>query len=105
MSRSLDRLVRVCGAVALAFTITLPVANASAEEDLWPLLREQAFGDRPIQEESGMVVLEAPQKVEVAAIVPLTVRVPPHVKGKLKSLSLFIDNNDMYRHQRILARG
>jgi len=93
MSHSLDRLVRVCGAAALAFTITLPVTNASAEEDLWPLLRSQAFGDRPIQEESGMVVLEAPQKVEDAAIVPLTVRVPPHVKGKLKSLTLFIDNN------------
>jgi sulfur-oxidizing protein SoxY len=40
-----------------------------------------------------MVVLETPQKVEDAALVPLTVRVPPHVKGKLKSLSLFIDNN------------
>jgi len=31
--------------------------------------------------------------VEDAALVPLTVRVPPHVKDKLKSLSIFIDNN------------
>ena len=93
MSHALNRFVRVCGAAALAFTIALPATNAFAENDLWPLLKSQAFGDRPIQEESSMVVLETPQKVEDAALVPLTVRVPPHVKGKLKSLTLFIDNN------------
>ena len=83
----------ICG-VALAATIgVLGTAPAHADEDLWPLLREQAFGDRPISEESGFVVLETPQKVEDAAIVPLTVRIPPHVQDQLKSLSIFIDKN------------
>jgi sulfur-oxidizing protein SoxY len=86
-------LARGCGVAALALSmLVLASPGASAEEKMWPLLKEQAFGDRPIHED-GMVVLETPQKVEDAALVPLTVRVPPSVSGKLKSLTLFIDNN------------
>jgi len=70
-----------------------PINAQDGKVEMWPILKEQAFGDRPIAEDDGIVVLEAPQKVEDAAIVPLTVRVPPSVKGKLKSLTLFIDNN------------
>ena len=69
--------VRSCGLAALAAaTLVLAMPGAYAEEDMWPILKKQAFGDRPIKED-GMVVLEAPQKVEDAALVPLTVRVPP----------------------------
>jgi sulfur-oxidizing protein SoxY len=94
MPHSLKTLARSCGLAALAAaTLVLAIPAANAEENMWPILREQAFGDRPIKEEDGMVVLETPQKVEDAALVPLTVRVPPSVKGKLKSLTLFIDNN------------
>ncbi|HML92551.1 quinoprotein dehydrogenase-associated SoxYZ-like carrier [Methyloceanibacter sp.] len=61
--------------------------------DLWPILRQQAFGDRPIAEEDGAVVLEAPMTALDAAIVPITVRIPPSVKDRPKSLTLFIDQN------------
>ena len=82
------------GVAAVAATMLLLGTNSvHAEENLWPVLKEQAFGERPIAEEDGMVVLETPAKVEDAALVPLTVRVPPSVKDKLKSLTLFIDNN------------
>lgn len=94
MPPAFKSLARSCGLAALAasmFVIAGP--SAYAEEDMWPILKEQAFGDRPIIEEDGMVVLETPSKVEDAALVPLTVRVPPSVKGKIKSLTLFIDNN------------
>jgi sulfur-oxidizing protein SoxY len=70
-----------------------PAGAQDGKVEIWPILKEQTFGDRAIAEDDGMVVLEVPQKVEDAAIVPLTVRVPPSVKGKLKSLTLFIDNN------------
>lgn len=73
--------------------IAFAVHDAHADVNMWPHVRDQAFGDRPIQDEDGMVVIEAPEKVEDAGLVPLTVRVPPSVKGPLKSLSLFIDNN------------
>lgn len=81
-----------CGAAALAGLLCLSVP-AKAAEDLWPTLKQHAFGDRAIAAEDGMVVLEIPGSAEDAALVPLTVRVPPHVKQGLKSLTLFIDKN------------
>ena len=80
------------GAAALAGLLLLaPMANA--DEDVWPTVRKQAFGDRAIAAEDGMVVLEIPGTAEDAAIVPLTVRIPPQVTQDLKSLTLFIDKN------------
>lgn len=88
----IDRLAYPAAVTAIAFALLAPSAKAESVK-IWPILKEQAFGDRAISEEDGMVVLETPSKVEDAAIVPLTVRIPPHVKGQLKSLTLFIDNN------------
>ncbi len=79
-------------AAALALSLLLPLSAASAKEDLWPTLKQETFGDRAI-ESDGMVVLEIPDTAEDASLVPLTVRVPPHVKQDLKSLTLVIDNN------------
>ncbi|MEM7192739.1 MAG: thiosulfate oxidation carrier protein SoxY, partial [Pseudomonadota bacterium] len=94
MTFGLNRLSQTIGGVALAACLIVAAAvPAQAAEDVWPLIKEDVFGDRPITEGDGYVVLETPQKVEDAAIVPMTVRVPPHVKDKLKSLSIFIDNN------------
>ena len=85
------RLGRAGGAIALALPLLSPAANAA--EDVWPILKQQAFGDRAILAEDGMVVLEAPQTAEDAALVPITVRVPPQVAQGLKSLTLFTDKN------------
>ena len=94
MPTAFKSLAQSCGLATLAasmFVFASP--SAYAEEDMWPILKEQTFGDRAISEEDGLVVLETPSKVEDAALVPLTVRVPPSVKGKIKSLTLIIDNN------------
>jgi len=80
------------GYAALAGLFLLSPA-AKADEDVWPTLKSQAFGDRAIAAEDGMVVLEIPGTAEDAALVPLTVRVPPAVQQNLKSLTLFIDKN------------
>lgn len=94
MPTAFKSLARSCGLAALAASmVVLASPSAHAEEDVWPILKEQTFGDRTIIEEDGLVVLETPSKVEDAALVPLTVRIPPSVKGKIKSLTLFIDNN------------
>ena len=87
----IKRLGHAGGAIALALLLLSPAANAA--EDVWPILQRQAFGDRAILAEDGMVVLEAPQTAEDAALVPITVRVPPQVAQGLKSLTLFIDKN------------
>ena len=77
-----------------ALLVGLALASPSlAAEDVWPTLKQEAFGDRPIQSEDGTVVLELPGTAEDAALVPLTVRVPPTVKQTLKSLTIFIDQN------------
>ena len=93
MSLSLKTFAQACGAATLALTLMLPASSAIAKTDLWPTLKQQTFGERAIQSEDGMVVLEAPSAIDDAALVPLTVRVPPHVKQNLKSLTLVIDNN------------
>jgi sulfur-oxidizing protein SoxY len=88
---SLAKTLPIAGAAALAALVL--AVPAEAGQDIWPTLKQQAFGDRPIQAEDGAVFLELPATAEDAALVPLTVRVPPHVKQGLKSLTLFIDKN------------
>jgi sulfur-oxidizing protein SoxY len=80
-------------AAALAASLLAMTAPASAEDDLWPTLKQTTFGDRAIQAEDGKVVLDAPMTAEDASLVPLTVRVPPEVRDNLKSLTLIIDKN------------
>ncbi len=83
-----------CGLAVLAASAFILLAPAAkAEEDVWPQLKQQTFGDRAIQAEDGMVVLEAPGNAEDASLVPLTVRVPPQVSQEIKSLTLIIDKN------------
>lgn len=79
--------------VAAIAALCLLAVPATADVDDWAGLKPQAFGDRAIQAEDGMVVLEAPQVADDAALVPITVRIPPEVTQKLKSLTLFIDKN------------
>jgi sulfur-oxidizing protein SoxY len=79
------------GVVVVAVTLGFAL-SATADEDNWPSLRQSAFGDRAITDD-GMVALDAPQTAEDAALVPITVRVPPSVSQGLKSLTLFIDKN------------
>jgi sulfur-oxidizing protein SoxY len=66
---------------------------ARAEDDIWPSLQSEVFGSRTIAENDGVVALDAPERAEDAAVVPLTVRVPPSVKGPLKAMWLIIDKN------------
>jgi sulfur-oxidizing protein SoxY len=90
----LARLIDGRGLAALlsaAFILIAPAAKA--EEDVWPQLKQQTFGDREIKAEDGTIILEIPGTAEDAAVVPLTVRVPPAVTQRLKSLTLFIDKN------------
>jgi sulfur-oxidizing protein SoxY len=86
------RLAYCCGFAALAVFVVL-APSTKAEEDLWATLKQQTFGDRAIAAEDGAVVLEIPGTAEDASLVPLTVRVPPEVTQKLKSLTLIIDKN------------
>jgi sulfur-oxidizing protein SoxY len=78
---------------ALAGLLLVMTAPVRAEEDVWPTLKQTTFGDRDIKAEDGKVTLDAPLTAEDAAVVPITVHVPPEVTGPLKSLTLIIDKN------------
>jgi sulfur-oxidizing protein SoxY len=80
-------------AALTAALLVLASPSPKAEEDVWPSLKQASFGDRTIVAEDGAVLLDALATAEDAAIVPLTVRVPPSVKQPLKSLTLIIDKN------------
>ena len=80
-------------ALLTAAGLLIAPAVASAEEDIWPTLKQARFGDREIAEADGKVILEAPVTAEDPAMVPITVRVPPDVRDQLKSLTLVVDHN------------
>jgi sulfur-oxidizing protein SoxY len=77
----------------LAAALLVMASPVRAEEDVWPTLKQTTFGDRAIQAEDGKIVLDAPTTAEDASLVPITMRVPPEVRGNLKSLTLIIDKN------------
>jgi sulfur-oxidizing protein SoxY len=79
--------------LALAASLLMLSSPLSAEEDVWPALKQATFGDRTIQVEDGKIVLDAPITAEDASLVPITMRVPPEVKDNIKSLTLIIDKN------------
>lgn len=79
---------------ALVTSLIAPVTPASAaDDDIWPMLRKDVFGAREIADGKDFLVLDAPEQAEDAAIVPITVRIPPAVKGPIKTLTLIIDKN------------
>ena len=72
-----DRLVSLSPSRRLPRRCWAAASPAKADEDVWPTLKQTNFGDRDILAEDGFVTLDAPVTAEDAAIVPLTVRVPP----------------------------
>ena len=78
---------------AFGLLLLVTASPLRAEEDVWPALKQTIFGYRDIKAEDGKVTLDAPLTAEDAAVVPITVHVPPEVTGPLKSLTLIIDKN------------
>jgi sulfur-oxidizing protein SoxY len=66
-------------------------AFAADEEDIWPALQKDLFGERAVVEDPSAVVLEAPYRADDAALVPLTIRIPAATSAK--KLFLVIDKN------------
>lgn len=79
-------------AVVLAASLAAPVP-ARADVDDWPMLHATVFQNRDIIEGDGVVIIDAPAQADDGALVPITVRVPPEVKGPLKSLTIVLDKN------------
>jgi sulfur-oxidizing protein SoxY len=59
----------------------------------WADLRHAIFGDRAVEDAGGLVALEAPDRAEDAAIVPVTIRVSGKLASRVRGLYLVIDYN------------
>jgi sulfur-oxidizing protein SoxY len=57
----------------------------------WKAISEQIFGDRRIEPAGELIKLDAPQRAEDAALVPVTLRMSE--KDKIRSVYLVIDDN------------
>lgn len=87
--------------LAVAFTALLAGDFAFAAEDgqkqgNWELVRSSLFGDRPIGDNDGTVlVLEAPERAEDAAIVPLSIKtqMTQTAERYISKVYLIIDKN------------
>jgi sulfur-oxidizing protein SoxY len=87
---------KVLAASCIAGLTTLLCAlaplSASASEP-WPEIRKEVFGDRAITETSPPFALYAPAQAADASVVPIDIRFPSSIAGKVKALTLVIDRN------------
>jgi sulfur-oxidizing protein SoxY len=81
-------------AVALAHAGACLTA-ASATDDPWPELARDVFAGRTLEDGTGLIALDAPQRAEDAAIVPLTVRatLPAGDTRRVEAITIVIDKN------------
>lgn len=83
-------------AAATTGTLVRPAAaQAPSHEDPWPSLATQIFDGRVVQDGGAVVAIDAPNRAEDAALVPIGIRSllpigdPRHVRG----ITLVIDEN------------
>jgi len=93
MHRHSSRSMFALTAGAIAALVALSFSASANDDDMWPSLQKEVFGARPIIENDGAVLIDAPERAEDPAVVPITIRVPPSVKGPLRSMALIIDKN------------
>ncbi len=59
----------------------------------WSDLRHAIFGGRAVEDAGGLVAIEAPDRAEDAAIVPVAIRVSEKLAPQIRGLYLVIDYN------------
>ena len=80
--------------VMLTLGGTALAAPSEAERaQRWSDLRHAIFGDRAIADADGLVAIEAPNRAEDAAIVPVTITVTDKLAPEVRALYLVIDYN------------
>jgi sulfur-oxidizing protein SoxY len=75
------------------------MAPASAETDeatraaRWADLRAQIFGERAMEEGASLLAIDAPDRAEDAALVPVKIRIAGELRRGIEQLYLIIDDN------------
>jgi sulfur-oxidizing protein SoxY len=81
-------LALLCAAPASA---GMEAANDPERVSRWKAISEQIFGDRRIEPPGALIKLDAPQRAEDAALVPVTLMMAE--RDKISSVYLVIDDN------------
>jgi sulfur-oxidizing protein SoxY len=77
----------------VSLLVLLLCSQAFAADDIWPGIKTDAFGSRPIIEDDGVVALEAPVRAEDASLVPISMKATPPTGQAVRALTLIIDSN------------
>ena len=79
--------------MVLGLSAVLLAAPARADDDPWIMIRRDLFADRPIAENDATLAIEAPEKAEDSALVPISVHIFSKIAPRVKTLTLVIDHN------------
>ncbi len=89
----LSHILSIASVSLLAIALSGRVQGASDDGGAWTSIRKEVFGQRPIVDASGLVVLQAPDRAEDAAVVPISIHLGSELAIKVKFLTLIIDEN------------
>ena len=91
----LPRRTALVAGLALGAAGRAALAQAPADQDPWPSLAKQIFGDQPIKDGNGILAIDAPYRAEDAAVVPLGIhsRLPRTDLGRMREITVVIDQN------------
>lgn len=87
-------------AALLAIVLSVAPALSQDDEDAnqppgWDAIKTEFYNDRQIEEVKTNLVVEAPDKAEDAAVVPVTIYINADLADNIKTMRVFIDNNPM----------
>jgi len=82
-------------ALVVALGLAGPTARAEGNDDPWPDIARDAFGNRPLADGAGLLAIEMPYRADDAAIVPVTVRasLPPGDARSVTAFTIVVDEN------------
>ncbi len=89
----------VMGVFIVAFIVARAATAAAqavtpANTAVWDSLRPDVFGEKAIEDAAGLIVIEAPQRAEDAAIVPIDLHFnATQETGRIKAVTLIVDEN------------
>lgn len=83
--------------MAPALVVATPAAaqqmDEGARQTRWADLRHAIFGDRAVKDGAALVKIEAADRAENAAIVPVTIWISPSIRKQVRALYFVIDDN------------
>jgi sulfur-oxidizing protein SoxY len=87
-------LVRARCSFLIASCLVLYQAHpGTAGEEAWQSIKQELFGQAVIEENSAFIAIDAPEKSEDAAVVPISVTIPENFKEEIAQILLVIDRN------------